>query len=110
MSVVSFTKLRALTNIVLHQCVLLQTQKITNFFISGTSTSKIIIFQFFGPYLHLFLEWMETHLFWARPFKIAQAFFTALGLLFLDAFLKKRMAPPTWQSKGSPKCRIEMCN
>ena len=80
-SVVSFTQLRPPTDIVSHQCSTANTQ-ITNFFVSGASTAKMILFQIFGLYLHFFLELMETHLFWARPFKIAQAFFPSLGLLF----------------------------
>ena len=80
-SVVSFTQLHPLTDIVSHQCSTANTQ-ITNFFISGTSTAKMILFQIFGLYLHFFLELMETHLFWARPFKIAQAFSLPLDYFF----------------------------
>ena len=48
--------------------------------------------------------------FWADPYKIAQVFFPAHGLLFWDAFLKKRMAPPSWKPEGIAKCRLECCN
>ena len=53
---------------------------------------------------------MDTHLLWARPLKIAHVFFLRPWSTFLDAFLKKRMAPLTWKSEGSAKYRIEICN
>ena len=40
-------------------------------------------------------EW--THIFWARPLKIAHGFFRPFYCV-LDAFLKKRMALPIWKS------------
>ena len=75
----SYARLLTLCHISVFYCKHI---KKLNLFISGISRSKIIIFQFFGFYIHFFLELMETHLFWARPFKITQAFFPALGLLF----------------------------
>ena len=53
---------------------------------------------------------MDTHLLWARPLKIAHVLFLRPWSAFLDAFLKKRMAPLTWKSEGSAKYRIEICN
>ena len=61
-----------------------------------------------GTYVHLFLDstatfflaWMETHFFGARPLNVAQGFFH-LFYYFLDAFLKKRMAPSFWKTGKS---------
>ena len=76
-------------------------------FISGTSTSKIIIFQFFGLNFHLFPEWLELHLF-GRALSRSHKLFSCPWTIFLDAFLNKRMAQPTWKSKGIAKCRVEI--
>ena len=45
----------------------------------------------------LFFEKEWTHIFWARPLKIAHGFFRPFYCV-LDAFLKKRMALPIWKS------------
>ena len=68
--------------------------KITNFSISGPSTSKIIYFSVFWTLPPSF-SWRLMEHFWARPFKIAQPFFLLHWYYFLNAFLKKRMAPST---------------
>ena len=52
------------------------------------------------------LDWLGTHLF-------GRALTWSHKLLFLpmttclDAFLKKRMAPPSWKPEGIAKCRLE---
>ena len=57
--------------------------QITNLFILAVLVRwKSLFFIFLDPTSSFLLEWMETHIFWARPFKIAQAFFSSLGLLF----------------------------
>ena len=69
--------------------------QITNFFNSDTSTSNSIIFHFFGLCFHFFCSWVNGNTsFWARPLKIAQAFFSCPWTTFFDAFLKKRIATP----------------
>ena len=55
--------------------------KITNFSISGTSTSKIIYFSVFWTLPPSF-SWRLMEHFWARPFKIAQPFFYYIGTIF----------------------------
>ena len=55
--------------------------KITNFSISGTSTSKIIYFSVFWTLPPSF-SWRLMDPFWARPFKIAQPFFCYIGTIF----------------------------
>ena len=65
-----------------HICVLYCKHTNNNFFISGTNTSKIIIFQFFGLNVHFFLEWLERHLFGRAISPIAQAFFLPLDHFF----------------------------
>ena len=91
----SFTQFRAFNDIVTSLCSTANTQ-ITNYFISGTSTSIIIIFQF----LEIFFlsEW--EHVFLGAPSQNHTNFFPCPWITFLDAFLKKRMAPSTWKSEG----------
>ena len=56
--------------------------KITNFSISGTSTSKIIYFFYLFWTLPPSSSWRLMDPFWARPFKIAQPFFYYIGTIF----------------------------
>ena len=56
--------------------------KITNFSISGTSTSKIIYFFYVFWTLPPSFSWRLMELLWARPFKIAQPFFYYIGTIF----------------------------
>ena len=67
---------------------------------------------FFGFYLHFFPEQMERLFFGGAPEQDhTSRFFPALAwTTLLDAFLKKRMAPSTWKSEGSEKCRVEIYN
>ena len=67
------------------------------------------LFQFFGLYLHFFLEWIGTHLF-GRALPRSHKLLSYPWTTFLDAFLKKRMAPPSWKPEGIAKCRLEICN
>ena len=82
-SVMSFnTFKRALTDVM--WCVSMfysVNTKITNFSISGTSTSKIIYFSVFWTLPPSF-SWRLMDPFWARPFKIAQPFFYYIGTIF----------------------------
>ena len=82
--------------------------QITNFFIAGTSRSNIIIFHFLdSASIFFFLsEW--KHIFLGAPSQDRTSFFSYPWTTFLDAFLKKRMATPTWKSKGSAECRVEI--
>ena len=111
--VVSFTWFRAFTYIVSHAsdrvCFTANTQ-MTNFLFQALVRRRSLFFNFFGLYLHFFSWVIRNTSFWARPYEIAQAFFPAHGLLFGDAFLKKRMAPPSWKPEGIAKCRLEICN
>ena len=90
-------------------CFTANTQ-MTNFLFQALVRRRSLFFNFFGLYLHFFSWVIGNTSFWARPYKIAQAFFPAHGLLFWDAFLKKRMAPPSWKPEGIAKCRLECCN
>ena len=107
--VVSFTQLRALTSIMSHQCVLLQTQ-ITNFSFQVLVRRKSLFFQFFGLHLHFFLEHEWKHVFLGAPSQDRISFFSCRLTTFLDAFLKKRMAPPTWKSQWNAICWVQICN
>ena len=74
--------------------------KITNFSISGTSTSKIIYFlRFLDSTCKFFLTVNRTFL--GAPFQDRTTFFVLHWYYFLDAFLKKRMAPSTLLKVGS---------
>ena len=53
-------------------------------------------------------EW--EHIFLGAPSQDRTSVFSCPWITFLDAFLKKRMAPPTWNSERSAKCWIEICN
>ena len=93
------------------------------FFILGTSTSKIIYFSVFWLYLNFFLtvngsvflgapsqDW--TWLFFLPLYYFLDAFLKkrmAPLHFFLDAFLKKRMALTTWQSEVKP-CWMQSIN
>ena len=68
--------------------------KITYFSISGTSTSKIIYFlRFLDSTSKFFLTVNGTFL--GAPFQDRTTFFLLHWYYFLDAFLKKRIAPST---------------
>ena len=92
------------------ECVLLQTHKWLIFF-SGTSTSTIIIIQFFWtlPPFFFLSDWKHIFSF-GRALKKSHQLFSCPWTTFLDAFLKKRMAPPSWKPEGIAKCRLEICN
>ena len=77
---VSFTQLRALTGIMSHQCVLLQTQ-ITNFSFQVLVRRKSL-FSIFWTLPPFFSSVNGNTSFWARLPKIAEVFFLALELLF----------------------------
>ena len=53
-------------------------------------------------------EW--EYIFLGAPSQDRTRFFSCPWITFFDAFLKKRMAPPTWNSERSAKCWIEICN
>ena len=87
-----------------------------HFFISGTSTSKIIYFSVFWLYLYFFLT-VNGSVFWGAPSQDWTWLFFLPLYYVLDAFLKKRMAPlhyfldaflkkcmalTTWQSEVKP--------
>ena len=95
-SVMSFNTLkRALTDVM--WCVSMfysVNTKITNFSISGTSTSKIIYFSFCWTLPPSF-SWRLMELFLGAPFQDRTTFFLLHWYYFLNAFLKKRMAPST---------------
>ena len=90
-------------------CFTANTQ-ITNFSFQIIVGRKSLFFYFFGLYIHFFREWMGTHLFGRALPRSHKLFFWCPWITFLDAFLKKRMAPPTWNSERSAKCWIEICN
>ena len=50
---------------------------------------RSLFFNFFGLYLNFFAWLIGNTSFWARPYKIAQAFFRAHGLLFLGCVLEE---------------------
>ena len=110
-SVVSFTQLRALTGIMSTSVRFTANTQITNFSFQVMSTSKIIIFQFFGLYLHFFLEWMETHLF-GRALPRSHKLFPLLLDYFCGCVLEETHGSTnvTWKSEGSAKCGEEICN
>ena len=96
------TQLRAFTDVKCRVSVLYrETQTTTNFFISGTRTSKIIYFCGFLALPPLF-SWklMGTSLLGApsQDLLSPMPFFDVFFYYFLDAFLKKRMALPFWKS------------
>ena len=78
--------------------------KITNFSISGPSTSKIIYFSVFWTLPPSF-SWRLMEHFWARPFKIAQPFFFATLVLFFECVLEETHG--TIYSFGSQKRSAE---
>ena len=55
------------------------------------------------------LDWSGTHLFGRALTRSHKLLFLPMTT-FLDAFLKKRMAPPSWKPEGIAKCRLEICN
>ena len=61
-------------------------------------------FIFFWTQLPLFSRVNGNTFFWARPLNVAQGFFH-LFYYFLDAFLKKRMAPSFWKSGKSKRTK-----
>ena len=80
--------------------------KITNFSISGTSTSKIVyFFHFLDSTSNFFLTVNGTFL--GAPFQGRKTFFLLYWYYFLDAFLKKRMAPSTLLEVGSEELNGE---
>ena len=91
------------------ECVLLQTHKWLIFLFQALVRQRSLFFNFFGLYLFFFLsDWKQIFL--GAPLQNRTSFFPAHGLLFWDAFLKKRMAPPSWKPEGIAKCRLEICN
>ena len=57
------------------------------------------------------LDWLETHLFGRALTRSHKLFFLPWWtILFWDAFLKKRMSPPSWKPEGIAKCRLQICN
>ena len=52
------------------------------------------------------LDWLGTHLFGRALARSHKLLFLPMTT-FLDAFLKKRMAPPSWKPEGIAKCRLE---
>ena len=52
------------------------------------------------------LDWLGTHLFGRALTRSHRLLFLPMTT-FLDAFLKKRMAPPSWKPEGIAKCRLE---
>ena len=92
-----------------HICVLYCKRTNNKSFISGTSTSKIIIFQFFWTQSPFFFLSDWKHIFWARPLKIAQAFFLPLDYFF-GCVIEETHAQPTWKLIGIAKCRVKICN
>ena len=68
------------------------------------------LFLFFLDSSSLFLlDWLGTHLF-GRALTRSHKLLFLPKTTFLDAFLKKRMAPPSWKPEGIAKCRLEICN
>ena len=95
----------------MHQTVCFTTNtQMTNFLFQALVRRRSLFFNLFGLYLYFFSWVIGNTSFWARPYKIAQAFLPAHGLLFWHAFLKKRMAPLSWKPEGIAKCRLEICN
>ena len=80
-----------------------------SFFISGTSTSKIIVSIFWT--LPPFFSWVNGNTcFWARPSKIAQASFLPMDYFFGCVLEETHGTTPTWKPEGIAKCRLEICN
>ena len=101
-------QLCALTGIMSQQCVLLQTQ-ITNFSFQILVRRKSFFSNFLDSTSIFFLsEW--KHIFLGAPSQDRTSFFPCSWTTFLDAFLKKRVAQPTWKSQGSAICWVEICN
>ena len=73
-----------------HICVLYCKRTNNKSFISGTSTSKIIIFQFFCTQSPFF-SWVIGNTSFGRALSRSHKLFSCLWNIFLDAFLKKRM-------------------
>ena len=53
------------------------------------------------------IDW--EHIFLSAPLQDRTSFFSCSWTTFLDAFLKKRMASPSWKPEGIAKCRLEIC-
>ena len=95
------TQIRILNDVKCCICVF-QSKRTNNYFFHFSCVGNCI----FSPqFFELFQEWMESHLFWARPLKIANGFCFLHFFYFLDAFLKKRITPTIPESEV--KCWIE---
>ena len=83
--------------------------QLTSYFISGTSTSKVIYFSVFWLDLYFFLT-VNGSIFEGAPSQDCTwlLFFHPCTTSVLDAFLKKRVTLTTWKSKV--KCWIHNRN
>ena len=89
-------------------CFTANTQ-ITNFSFQIIVGRKSLFFIFLDSTSIFFAsEW--EHIFLGAPSQDRISFFSCPWITFLDTFLKKRTAPPTWNSERSAKCWIEICN
>ena len=89
-------------------CFTANTQ-ITNFSFQIIVGRKSLFFIFLdSTFIFFASEW--EHIFLGASSQDRTSVFSCPWITFLDAFLKKRMAPPTWNSERSAKCWIEICN
>ena len=87
----------------------LNTLQITNFSFQIIVGRKSL-FCIFLDSTSIFFESKWEHNFLGAPSQDRTSFFSCPWITFLDAFLKKRMAPPPGIRERSAKCWIEICN
>ena len=93
MSVMSFNYAHWVTMSVASVCSLWKHKQLTHLISGASEINKFIFFDSSATFFKS--EW--THIFWARPLKIAHRFFQPFYCVF-EAFLKKRVELPIWKS------------
>ena len=88
-------------------CFTANTQ-MTNFSFQVLVRRRSLFLIFLDPSSLFLLDWLGTHLFGRTLTRSHKLFFLPMDY-FLDAFLKKRMAPPSWKPEGIANCRLEIC-
>ena len=91
-----------------HICVL-YCKHTNKCFISGRVRRKSLFFSIFWT-RPPFFSWVIGNTPYWRALSRSHKLFSCPWTTFLDAFLKKHMAQPTWKSKGIAKCRVKICN
>ena len=106
-----FTQFRAFTYMESHAsdrvCFTANTQ-MTNFSFQVLVRRRSLFLIVLDSRSLFLLDWLGTHLFGRVLTRSHKLLFLPMTT-FLDAFLKKRMAPPSWKPEGIANCRLEIC-